>query len=393
MLKNFWYAVEHSGELQAGKPLNLEVLGQRLVLYRDSKGAPVAMSDLCVHRGGALSGGWLKGDCIVCPYHGWEYEPSGACIKIPADRPGKGIPKKARVDAYPTAERHGFVWVFLGDLPEEERPPIPDLSELEDPGFRTTTGEFHWDAHYERVFENSMDVAHAPFVHGGNFGNRDKPEVPDFEIEQHEWGAAMHVTLEPPPAKGLWKKLYSAERKGVETASQFWLPNITKLQINLPFGTIKLFISHLPIDETRTVSKWVSARSFFTGRWADRDAVKRTFAIFEQDQKIVEEQRPELVPFDLSDELHVVSDRLQVVYRRMRADILARGWGIDQHQVRAHNPRGAATVIPSPARKEVPELARAWVHKEVPAVPPTVPDDASPLTMDDAADAATLEDV
>ena len=28
----------------------------------------------------------------------------------------------ARIDTYPCVERYGFVWVFLGDLPAEQRP-------------------------------------------------------------------------------------------------------------------------------------------------------------------------------------------------------------------------------------------------------------------------------
>src|SRR5690349_14384151 len=119
MLKNFWYAVEFSDRVTS-KPLKLTCLGQRFVLYRTSKGEAVCLSDLCAHRGAALSDGWVKDDCIVCPYHGWEYEQGGACTKIPANLQGRSIPKKARVDAYPVVEKYGFVWAFLGDLPEEE---------------------------------------------------------------------------------------------------------------------------------------------------------------------------------------------------------------------------------------------------------------------------------
>ncbi len=93
MLKNFWYAVEFANRVTA-KPLRATVLGQHLALYRTPEGRPVALSDLCVHRGAALSGGAVKRDCIVCPYHGWEYAPDGGCVNIPANPPGAPFREK-----------------------------------------------------------------------------------------------------------------------------------------------------------------------------------------------------------------------------------------------------------------------------------------------------------
>ena len=80
MLKNFWYAVEFADRVTV-KPMRVTVLGQHLALYRTPDGSPVALSDLCVHRGAALSGGRVKGNCIVCRYHGWEYAPGGESRK------------------------------------------------------------------------------------------------------------------------------------------------------------------------------------------------------------------------------------------------------------------------------------------------------------------------
>lgn len=65
MLKNFWYAVEFADRV-TNKPARVTVLGQHLAIYRTPSGKVVALSDLCVHRGAALSGGWLKDDCVVC---------------------------------------------------------------------------------------------------------------------------------------------------------------------------------------------------------------------------------------------------------------------------------------------------------------------------------------
>lgn len=374
MLKNFWWPLEFSSEVTS-RPSRITALGQELVAFRTTDGKAQVMSDLCVHRGGALSDGWMRGDCIVCPYHGWEYEADGACSRIPANLQGVPVPRKARVDAYPTQEKYGMVWAFLGDLPEAERPSLPVLDHFDNPNYKIIRGDFHWDAHYDRVMENSLDIAHAPFVHAGTFGNPDAPEVEDFTVVQHgDLGAEASVTLKPPRTNlaGLWKMLNpaAANQNGVVTRAGFFFPCLTLLEVNLPIGKLVVWNIHLPIDDHRTVTKWTSFRPFLKGDWADADARRRVLRIFEQDKPVVEAQRPELLPYDLGAELHVKSDALQIAYRRLRQKYIDRGWSIDMHLIKSDYSRHQAVVIPSPARREVPELASAWVLKEVPVRKP-----------------------
>ncbi|MFZ1108984.1 MAG: aromatic ring-hydroxylating dioxygenase subunit alpha [Rhodomicrobium sp.] len=397
MLKNFWYAVEFAERL-GPKPLRVTVLGQHLALYRTPEGRPVALSDLCVHRGAALSGGAVKGDRIVCPYHGWEYAPDGQCKRIPANPCARSIPLKARVDSYPVRERYGFIWVFLGDLPEAERPPMPELPELEqliEQGgrFRAISGDFLWRANYERILENGCDIAHGPFVHAGSFGDPERPEVPDYEIVQPDaWSAFATVDLHPPAPKGLWGMLWRArtglkERPPVPTTTGWILPNIVTLHVKLPIGELVSYASNIPIDETTTLTKFFSLRSFFTAKWANRNALSRSLKIYDQDVVVMEKVRPELLPFDLSAELNVRSDLLGLAYRRRRRELADKGWLLsDADRVTGDAPKSTATVIPSPARRENPELAGAWVHKAKDADPAKA---ASPASVGELVAGAT----
>ena len=367
MFKNFWWPLEFS-HVVTDQPRRLHALGQTFALYRKPDGKAVVMSDICVHRGGSLSGGKLAGDCIVCPYHGWEYKSDGACARIPANAAGVPIPKKARVDSYPTQEKYGWVWAYLGDLPEAERPPLPTLPCADEPNLKPIYGEFKWHANYERVVENGLDIAHTPFVHSTTFGNPDEPEVQDFEVlPLGEWGASATVTLKAPKPKGLWGMLFSKkDRPGVKTTTGFILPCITVLELVLPIGKLVLWDANIPVDDHTTITKWISMRSFFRGDWADGDARKRVLQIFEQDKPIVEAQRPELVPADAGAELSVRSDSLQIAYRRLRRKAQQNGWALDRTRIQKELTRPGATVIPSPARRELAELERAWVHHEVP---------------------------
>jgi len=377
LIKNHWYAIE-LGSAVSDLPVKVPVDGHDLVLYRSSDGSVHAQSDLCVHRGGSLSGGRVVDDCLECPYHGWRYDSDGRCVKIPANRPDAPIPRKARIDTYPCVERYGFVWAFLGDAAESERPPLPELDGL-DPvpgarrkGCRAVSGTFEWRANYDRVLENAVDIAHTPFVHAGSFGNPDKPEIQDFQLERkiedgHLASVTASVDLDPPSPSGIWARVYrtKGERPPVRATTGFYPPNVSLLIVRPPLGEIRIYTAAVPIDEHRTISKFCMLRNFFTGKWADRDSLRRTLKIFHEDRPTVEGQRPELLPFDLAAELHVKSDSIQLAYRRWRQDCLDRGLGLA-------SPTGAeasrrAAVIASPARAADSETARAWVFPAVEA--------------------------
>ncbi len=382
MFKNQWYAVEFA-HLVGDTPHHVQIMGQQLVLWRDNSLKIQAQSDVCIHRGGSLAGGKVVNNCVQCPYHGWEFDASGACVRIPANRADLPIPKKARIDTYPCDERYGYVFVFLGDLPESERPPLPRIDSLDvldfapsasKEGFRAITGEFAWEANYERVLENGVDIAHAPFVHAGSFGNPDKPEVDDYEVEEitfEGWniGNLSTVDLDPPAPSGIYRYISkkSEDRPPIRTRTGIFYPNLTMLEVNLPLGTMRIFTAVIPVSANRAISKWTMMRNFFTGSWADRDSRRRTMKIFHEDQATVEGQRPELVPVDLAAELHIKSDANQLAYRRWRQSMLDRGWGIGDHVVGTDGDFSEVRVIPSPSRRDHPELANAWVLKEIEA--------------------------
>jgi phenylpropionate dioxygenase-like ring-hydroxylating dioxygenase large terminal subunit len=112
-LRECWHPVAFAGEL-AGQPVHADLLGQPLVLWRGQDGRPRANSDLCVHRGTALSLGWVRGDELVCPYHGWRYRADGRCAAIPQLEDPSRVPRKARIGAFGCQERYGLIWVGAG---------------------------------------------------------------------------------------------------------------------------------------------------------------------------------------------------------------------------------------------------------------------------------------
>jgi phenylpropionate dioxygenase-like ring-hydroxylating dioxygenase large terminal subunit len=317
MIQNFWYAVEFSNAITISPKL-LKIFDRELVLYRTTDGDIQAMDNTCIHRGASLANGSVRKDCLICPYHGWHYQPDGICVKIPSQPPTATIPIAARITAYSVKEKYGWIWLYLGDQAPPELPDIFNFPDAKLDGLRAVEGKFYWNANYERVMENILDFAHAPFVHAGSFGNPDLPEIADVVIENYPGGASATVDLAATAPKGLWRLLVKGERAPIKTRTGFFLPNLAFLEVYLPFGKLMIWTAHLPVDANTTVTKWINFRSFFTGKWADRDTYNRTIKIFEQDKPIVESQRPQVVPTDLTAEIYVAADRLQLQYRKLR---------------------------------------------------------------------------
>lgn len=367
MIINQWYVAEEVASI-TNRPKRVKLLGFDFVLFRDASGDIKCLSDVCIHRGASLGAGELLNGCVECPYHGWQFNGSGNVVKIPSLPAETKIPSRARVDSYPVKEKYGWVWVFLGDLPEAERPPLPDFPEYDDKAnWRTVRGEWLWKADYARVVENGLDFAHAPFVHP-SFGNRDTAEIHDFELEQDEWSARGKVTYIPPLPKGVWKFI-RREKTPVEAQPGYHVSGSTmRLDVWLTATwRMVIFDVNTPVDEHTTLTRWIMARTFFRQKMFDGDSVNRTIKIFEQDTRIVEEICPETVPTDLRDELTVKSDGLMNAFRMKRRQLIEKGWQIDVEKLAKEINGRRAVVIPSPGRRE--DGGKNYVLKTAPLVP------------------------
>jgi len=120
---NAWYAVAWDAELRR-ELFPRTVANKKIVLYRRSDGRPVALEDACWHRLLPLSKGRLKGDEVVCGYHGLIYDSYGRCTFMPSQ---ETINPAACVRAFPVEERHRFIWVWPGDPVLADPALIPDL--------------------------------------------------------------------------------------------------------------------------------------------------------------------------------------------------------------------------------------------------------------------------
>ncbi|BAY49704.1 Rieske [2Fe-2S] domain-containing protein [Scytonema sp. HK-05] len=339
MLKNFWYGCEFSSAVTS-QPKQIVMLNQKFVLYRDSQGQVVALKDQCSHRGAALSLGWVEDGCIRCPYHGWKFQADGKCIDIPANAPETPIPKKARIETYPVQEKYGYVWLFYGDLPEEERPPIPPFPEFEDPTFNQIFLELKYQTHYTRCIENTLDSAHLAIVHAKSFGAgfRQDPRVPDYQVQEENWGISAKIKYANfTKPQNIFKLFFSPSYTELNTKTTFYLPNITKVEVDFVRGKMINYAIHLPVDENTTITKRIQFRNVLKQQWADSLFVKSLYKSLNEDRIVSESQYPAVIPDSLSAEVHCPSDALPLAYRKLRQKYLAMGWGLKSNNCQSNN--------------------------------------------------------
>lgn len=319
VLKNYWFPVARSSEISVG-PVQAKLLDWPIVLWR-SNGVIVAAHDLCIHRGTRLSLGHTNdAGQLVCGYHGWHYESDGRCSRIPS-RPGGSIPEKARVAIYQVQEKYGLVWACLGE-PCAEIPEFPPEFDDASWGWDRYSLEERWQANAARLIENMLDASHFPWVHTGMLGVEEAAEVPDIHVEMTEDGFEFDLTI---PFNPQTQKVMPFQRH-----YRLILPFTLILDSTTPETKLRDFLitvaTPISANEVRFFTfigrKYDSSDSpnggVYKSRLPDQELNERSKAIIEQDREIVESQRPEELPIDLSEELHIRGpDRAAVEYRRL----------------------------------------------------------------------------
>ncbi|MDJ0929145.1 MAG: aromatic ring-hydroxylating dioxygenase subunit alpha [Gammaproteobacteria bacterium] len=360
MYINFWYPICTSEELVQDEARRAELLGVRLVAFRDNDGAAHVLSDTCIHRGGSLSKGKVIGDCVQCPYHGWQFAGDGRCASIPSME-GKTPPARAKVDSYPVHEQYGVVFAFLGDLPEAERPPLPYVEEFDKEGWRVGAPiVFEVDAYYERSMENGLDPVHNEFVHPSQGSPRVNED--QIDIQPNDWGAKFMVDFGYTAAEARQKIVEVDESANLRAGTWYTGPNAMVTGIYLPGGySFVQYFFEAPLSGGRTRIYFINTRNNTLDPESDGWIVETNMKIAREDQAIVENLWPVQTPDTLTRELLTPGDSVIVKYREDLTDWQQRGWRIDWDQMQASEHK-AAYAIPSPARRE----SGNWVLEPVP---------------------------
>jgi phenylpropionate dioxygenase-like ring-hydroxylating dioxygenase large terminal subunit len=246
-----WYLVAKSDDVPVGKVKPVTMLGRELVVFRTDDGVVHVTNAHCPHFGVHLGhGGRVKGDCIRCPFHGWEFRASdGACRTIPT---GDLPPPKARLVRWDTHEIAGLIMTWFH---EEDAAPtwrVTDFPDLDDQPY-SEWADYEWTikARIQELSENDSDVSHAPALHGFV----DEPAEIDLKIDGAEcnWRlrAKLHYSAFGVPTWMPWLPRDFAtdilvRRSGLCLG---WIRQSTRLPGGFKFDT-QTMAATTPIDDT-----------------------------------------------------------------------------------------------------------------------------------------------
>lgn len=198
-LLNAWYMAGWSRELKPGEILARTICNEPIVLFRDSSGRIAALEDRCCHRHYPLSLGAIVGNTIRCGYHGFQYDATGVCVKIPSQ---PLIPENARVRSYGLVERNQCLWLWMGDVAAADTAALPDFAFLDDPAWGWRGTLYPVKGRYQFIIENLMDLTHLPFVHTTTIGNSaviDQADVKTTRSENDVQVDRWMINCDPPP--------------------------------------------------------------------------------------------------------------------------------------------------------------------------------------------------
>jgi phenylpropionate dioxygenase-like ring-hydroxylating dioxygenase large terminal subunit len=163
LLRRYWQPVTLADELPSGgPPVPVRLLGEDLVLFRDSDGQPGLLGLYCAHRGADLSYGRTEDGGLRCIYHGWLYDVHGRCIEQPGEPPSRAFADKIRHTAYPCIERSGAIFAYLGP---GDPPLLPGFEFLTCPEENVASYKLVSECNYLQGNEGNIDSVHLSFVH------------------------------------------------------------------------------------------------------------------------------------------------------------------------------------------------------------------------------------
>jgi len=192
LFRRYWLPALLARELAEpdGPPVRVQLLGERLIAFRDTHGRLGLIDEFCAHRGVSLWFGRNDEDGLRCSYHGWKYDVTGQCVEIPSEPDNPRLCQRMKLKSYPLIERGGVLWTYMG--PPEKRPPAPAYEWTDVPPEHRHVSKRLQECNYLQAMEGGLDSIHSTFLHRGS--------VEDDPLLKRDPESAAMIRGDPSPA-------------------------------------------------------------------------------------------------------------------------------------------------------------------------------------------------
>jgi len=246
MMRHYWMPAVQSTELADadGDPLRVRLLGENLIMFRDTSGRIGLLANSCTHRGASLFYGRNEENGLRCVYHGWKYDVTGQCVDMPSEPAESNFKDKIKQRSYPCMEKAGMIWAYMG--PSSPPPPMPDFEWTGLPDDQYAVTPFLRECNWMQALEGDIDTSHLYFLHG-RLNPEDSPALGVYHEDRHPRLEVVHTD---------YGVVYGAARdEGEHTTywriTQFGFPIFTLFPMNDDGGVP----GHMwtPIDDSHTM--------------------------------------------------------------------------------------------------------------------------------------------
>jgi phthalate 4,5-dioxygenase len=202
LMRRHWIAACLSEEVEPdGPPVRARLLGEQLIVFRDTKGRVGVLGEFCAHRRASLLYGRNEECGLRCLYHGWKFDVEGNVLEMASEPPDSTFLTRVKQKAYPTCEAGGFVWCYMG--------PPDEMTEFQAPAFapdsrtRVSATKVHVRCNWAQVLEGQIDSAHSSSLHSSdmvpaqvegakatdvNWLRPSTDKAPRFQVERTDYG-------------------------------------------------------------------------------------------------------------------------------------------------------------------------------------------------------------
>jgi phenylpropionate dioxygenase-like ring-hydroxylating dioxygenase large terminal subunit len=219
LLRRYWVPALLSEEIAEPDcpQVRVQILGEKLLAFRDTEGRPGLIDEFCTHRGASLFFGRNEENGIRCSYHGLKFNRDGQCVEVPSAPPDSAasVCERMRTKAYPCIERAGIVWAYMG--PKDKRPALPEVEWCTLPESHVFVSKRMQESNYLQAMEGGIDTSHVTYVHryevdedpmfqnckANDYIRADGNVV--FEIEKTDFGLTLYGRRNGEPNSYYWR--------------------------------------------------------------------------------------------------------------------------------------------------------------------------------------------
>jgi len=193
LMRRYWIPAAFSHQIAEpdGPPMRVRLMGENLVLFRDTQGRIGLIDERCPHRTASMFFGRNEGSGLRCVYHGLKFDVDGNCVDVPcvpqaSDVQIRNIRSQLKIKAYPCIERGDVVWTYMG--PPEHKPEFPDLEWTRIPASQRFATRHIQECNWLQGLEGGFDATHLTFLHGGDAEKSRRIVATRYEVMPTDFG-------------------------------------------------------------------------------------------------------------------------------------------------------------------------------------------------------------